>query len=134
MKDNWIDILPPIPPAETLPAWLWLSIGVFIILVPILYIWYQSSQQQSLRKLKKLRAQLANNNDIQNIPFVVSKTIKQRFSVNNIEHVAIRDIKGWMAYKQRLLTGCFSKHQLQPSEINNLIVEAAYWIKQEKSE
>lgn len=131
MKDNWIDILPPVPPAETLPAWLWLSIGVFIILVPILYVWYQSVQQKSLRTLKKLHTQLANNNDIQNIPFVVSNTIKQRFSVNNIEQVVMYDTNGWQDYKQRLLTACFSKHRLEPSEINNLLTEAVYWIKQE---
>ena len=130
MKDNWIDILPPVPPAETLPAWLWLSIGVFVILSPTLYLWYQSGQQKSLRTLKKLRAQL-NNNDIQNIPFIIRNTIKQRFSVNNIEQVAMNDTNGWQDYKQRLITACFSKHELEPSEINNLLTEAVYWIKQD---
>ena len=134
MKDKWIDILPPVPPAETLPAWLWLSIGVFIILVPILYIWYQSAEQKSLRVLKQLRSQLANNNDIQNIPFVVRNTIKQRFRVNNIEQVALKDIEGWQNYKQRLLTSSFSKQRLAPKEIHGLLVEAIYWVKQEISE
>ena len=129
MNDKWIDIIPPVAPAETLPAWFWLCLAVLLIGFIVLYYWYQSDKQKGLRKLKTLMHQFNNDIDIQNIPVNLRSTLKQCFNVKNIDHIRIQDTGDWLNYKQRLGVSCFSSKQLKKKELQQLLTETQYWIK-----
>ena len=129
MNDKWIDIIPPVAPVETLPAWFWLCLVALLLSLFFLYSWHQSDKQKGLRKLKTLIQQFNNNVDIQNIPTNLRTTLKQCFNVNNIDHIRIQDTSDWLNFKQRLVTSCFSNKQLKKKEIQQLLSETQYWIR-----
>lgn len=130
MNDNWIEILPPIPPTEPYSSWPWLLFAIAIFFIPVLYIWYHSARQKSLRSLKILQGQVSNKTDQQSMPFKISELLRQCFKVNNIEQIVMHDQIRWHNYKQRLIEGCYSNSKPPVAELENLLTETRYWLKQ----
>lgn len=131
-NQQWIDILPPIAPGETISTWLWLClIGLFLILLTAIYLWHNSNRQKSLRTLKILRNNLQAANDLDSIPLQLSHAIKLCFSVNNLNHISMPEQDTWNNFRHKLITMCFSKEKPQQPELEKLLLETRYWLKQQ---
>ena len=132
MNEQWIDILPLTPPSEEVSAWIWLFlISLLLVCLVTVYLWRNSNRQKSLRTLKYLQHDLSISKNVERIPFQLSNAIKSCFEVKNINHISMNEEDAWNKYKHRLETECFSKKKSQQTELEKLISEARYWIKQQ---
>ena len=132
MNEQWIDILPLTPPSEEVSAWTWLFlISLLLVCLVTVYLWRNSNRQKSLRTLKYLQHDLSISKNVERIPFQLSNAIKSCFKVKNINHISMNEEDAWNKYKHRLETECFSKEKSQQTELEKLISEARYWIKQQ---
>jgi hypothetical protein len=98
--------------------------------VLILYLWRNSVQQRSIRELDNLLANLTEASGHKNMPFQISELFKQCFNVNNISHIPMPGHTDWSNFKNRLIEACFRKDTPPQQELEKLLIESRYWLKQ----
>ena len=131
MNTQWIDILPPAPPAEPVTAWIWWALVFALIFIPVFHFWKNSTRQKCLRMLKQLHNQL-HNTDRQNIPFDITRILKLRYGVNNIMMINTRYKTDWDNFCRRLLSACYSSRKVPDEQLGSLVNEACNWVKRKR--
>lgn len=133
MKNQpWIDILPPPAPVEPFSWWLTGSlIFTLIVLAVCFYKWYHSPKQVALRQLNEIRNNLTSTINLNTQPLEIRRALKNRFNVTSIEKINLPDLTDWTEYKQQLTRLCFSNQPVSPENLDKLICDTRYWIKQQ---
>lgn len=131
-KSSWVDILPPVTPGDS-HAMLILSAvsALFVLFVLILFLWRNMAQQRSIKKLDNLLDNLPDASEYKKIPLQISHIFKQHFNVVNIAYIAMPGQADWSNFKDRLNEACFSKEIPPQQELEELLLESRYWLKQQ---
>lgn len=130
-KSSWYDILPPVTPVDNTATFIWTGILVlFCIFALVFFLWRNSPKQRCLRELDNLSNNLSGSYHLKIVPFQIRSIIRQCFNVININHIVMPDEENWEKYKDKLVSACFRRNSLPQQEIENLLLESRYWIKQ----
>lgn len=129
-KSSWIDILPPVTPAENISILVIAGSLAVLLLSIIIFLWHNSVKRRSARKLGNLSHNLPQTSHDKDIPFQISDILKQCFNVINVDHIVMPDQENWNSFKDKLVKACYRKGVLSQQELENLLLESRFWVKQ----
>lgn len=117
-------------PAPVSYWWLWIIIGLLILIIAIAWIRRcRSPKATALRSLKQLRKELSiEGHDSQKIKKQVARSLCQGFGVTRLDNIMPDNMK-WREYLSTLETTLYANKPIEPQALSSLIKTAQNWLR-----
>ena len=130
IDSQWVDILPPSPPAPV-PLWVWFGMALVLIAIAALAWWYWRRQprQRALRQLRRCERQLRHALlPPKPIAAALYRAVQQAVAMVPTAQLHARDAQ-WQDYYRRLAQCVFHAREPSAADIQTLLSESRAWLR-----